>query len=156
MCEVEIERRKRKDIFFMPLDSKSITPIDSESVRSFSSGATRHIDDNKHDYEGYLSPYAIRRYGEYMLGHQIQADGTKRASDNWQKGIPVDVYMKSLFRHVVDSWSIRRGLHTIDTKDGHKVDIEEALCGVLFNAFGLLHEILKEKHYGPSNQENPS
>ena len=113
------------------------------SVRTFSSGATRHADDKKYDYEGFLSPWAIRRYGEYMHAHRVQADGTKRDSDNWQKGIPIDQYMKSLLRHVFDVHSIHRGLKTFDTKDGEEIGIEDALCGVIFNAFGFLHERLK-------------
>jgi len=64
-------------------------------MRQFDSGATRSNDDNKPDYEGFLSPLVIRRFGEYMVKHQIQEDGKKRASDNWQKGIPKDQYIKS-------------------------------------------------------------
>ena len=112
-------------------------------MRTFESGATRHVDDKKIDYEGFLSPWAIRRYGEYMLGHCVQADGTLRDSDNWQLGIPLDQYMKSLLRHTLDAWSIRRGLQALDAKDDHEVDVEEALCGVIFNAMGFLHEHLK-------------
>ena len=117
----------------------------SDKMRTFDSGATRHIDDKKIDYEGFLSPWALRRYGEYMLANRIQANGELRDSDNWQKGIPPDVYIKSLLRHALDAWSIHRGLRVFDTKDGHEVDIEEALCGNIFNAFGRLHEHLKAK-----------
>ena len=116
-------------------------------VRTFASGATRHTDDKKHDYEGFLSPWAIRRYGEYMHAHRVQADGELRDSDNWQKGIPRDQYMKSLLRHSIDVWSIFRGLFTFDKKDDSKVGIEDALCGVIFNASGLLHEILRKRDY---------
>ena len=118
---------------------------DMSPVRTFGTGATRHADDKKHDYEGFLSPWAIRRYGEYMHSHRTQADGSKRDSDNWQKGIPIDQYMKSFFRHAIDAWSIHRGLPTFDAKDGSEIFIEDALCGALFNAFGYLHERLKEE-----------
>jgi len=113
------------------------------SVRKFGTGATRHVDDKKIDFEGHLSVLALREYGAYMHGHRVQADGTKRDSDNWQKGIPFDVYLKSLFRHTLDTWAIHRGVPTFDVKDGHEVDIKEALCGTIFNAFGYLHEFLK-------------
>ncbi|KKN49451.1 hypothetical protein LCGC14_0642880 [marine sediment metagenome] len=117
----------------------------SDKMRTFDSGATRNVDDEKIDYEGFLSPWVIRRYGNYMHSHRIQADGKVRDSDNWQRGLPPDVYIKSLLRHALDAWSIRRGLRTFDTKDGHEVDIEEALCGIIFNASGYLHEHLKAK-----------
>ena len=127
-------------------DAIPIPPeISGKSIRTFTSGATRHVDDKKHDYEGFLSPWALRRFGEYMHSHRIQADGSKRDSDNWQKGIPVDQYMKSLLRHTLDAWSMHRGLRTFDTKDSSEVDVDDALCAILFNAFGYLHEILKEK-----------
>jgi len=122
-------------------DQHMVPPGDK--LRTFETGATRHVDNKKHDYEGYLSIRALRCYGDYMLGHQIQADGTRRDSDNWQKGIPLEVYMKSLVRHTFDVWAIGRGIVTTDTKDDHEVVIEEALCGVIFNAFGYLHEFLK-------------
>ena len=117
----------------------------SDKMRTFDSGATRNVDDEKIDYEGFLSPWVIRRYGNYMHTHRIQADGKVRDSDNWQRGLPPDVYIKSLLRHALDAWSICRGLRTFDTKDGHEVDIEEALCGIIFNASGYLHEHLKAK-----------
>lgn len=125
-----------------------------EGMRTFPSGATRDADDKKHDFEGFLSPWAIRRYGAYMHSHRIQADGKMRDSDNWQKGsgIPLEVYVKSLLRHTFDVWSIHRGLSTFDTKDGHEVDIEDALCAILFNAFGALHEYLKASEVPPEER----
>ncbi len=115
----------------------------ADNVRMFGSGATRHTDDKKLDFEGFLSPLALRAYGEYMHSNRIQADGTKRDSDNWQKGIPIEEYMKSLMRHTLDTHAIHRGHTVYDTKDGHVVDIVEALCGDIFNSFGYLHEYLK-------------
>ena len=122
-------------------------------VRAFASGATRDVDDKKYDYEGFLSPRAIRRYGEYMNKHKHQADGSIRASDNWQRGIPIPVYMKSLLRHTLDAHAIHRGLRTFDTKDGSEVGIEDTLCAILFNAFGYLHEHLKQKEREATNEQ---
>jgi hypothetical protein len=113
-------------------------------MREFATGATRDSDNTKPDYEGFLSPTAIRRYGEYMTQHRKQADGKIRASDNWQKGIPTDAYIKSLFRHFIDAWTINRGIEVFDEKDGHQVFMDEALCAVIFNAMGYLHEITKK------------
>lgn len=104
-------------------------------MRVFDSGATRDSDDNKHDYEGFLSPLVIERFGEYMTKHRKQADGRLRDSDNWQKGIPKDAYAKSLWRHFLSFWKAHRGY-----KDE---DIEESLCAMLFNIQGYLHEKLK-------------
>ena len=104
--------------------------------RTFESGATRDTDTGKLDYEGFLSPLVLERYAQYLNKHRTMKDGTERASDNWQNGIPLSVYMKSLLRHVVAVWTIHRGWP-------HKEDLEEALCAVMFNTMGYLHEILK-------------
>jgi hypothetical protein len=112
--------------------------------RTFETGATRDADFDKPDYEGYLSPLSIERYGQYMLKHQLQSDGTKRDSDNWQKGIPLAQYVKSLLRHVVQVWKVHRG-YQIDGSSRDPQDIEEILCAVIFNAQGMLHEIIKKR-----------
>jgi hypothetical protein len=51
-------------------------------IRSFKTGATRDTDEGKHDFEGYLSPTVINRFGEYMTKNRIQSDGSLRDSDN--------------------------------------------------------------------------
>ena len=114
-------------------------------MREFSSGATRDDTTGKPDYEGYLSPLALDRYGKYMLAHQVQADGKLRLSDNWMKGMGQDVYMKSAWRHFVTWWKLHRGYPCKDERDGHEITVDEAICGVLFNAFGYMHETLKQK-----------
>lgn len=103
-------------------------------LRKFESGATRTNEEGKPDYEGFLSPLVIREYGAYMHKNRLQPDGTLRESDNWQKGIPLDAYMKSLFRHFVEAWTIHRG---------GEGNMEETLCAILFNASGYLHELKK-------------
>lgn len=116
-------------------------------MRVFNTGATRDDDETKNDYEGFLSPLVIEAFGNYMTMHRKQADGKLRDSDNWQKGIPQDVYMKSMWRHFLDVWKVHRG-HTIN-KDGHVWDKIECLNALLFNVMGMLHEELKqqeEKH----------
>lgn len=106
-------------------------------MRKFDSGATRNDDTENLDYEGFLSPLALKAFAEYMHKHRKQADGELRASDNWQKGIPKEAYMKSGFRHFMDWWLEHRGS---ESREG----MEDALCGLLFNVFGYLHEITKE------------
>ena len=107
-------------------------------MRKFKTGATRDTDNNKLDYEGFLSPLVLERFAEYMHENRIQADGNLRDSDNWQKGIPQKEYMKSGFRHFFAWWKEHRGHKTPD-------GIEKNICALMFNAMGYLHEILKEK-----------
>jgi hypothetical protein len=108
------------------------------AMRTFASGATRDSEDGKMDYEGFLSPLVLQRFAEYMHKHREQADGTLRSSDNWQKGMDRDVYMKSLFRHFVDLWLLHRGLRSAAVNP----DIEDALCACLFNIQGYLFEVI--------------
>lgn len=112
--------------------------LNPNEMRVFDTGATRNVDLDKLDYEGFLSPLAIQRYAEYLHKHRFQADGKVRDSDNWQKGIPLSVYMKSLWRHFMDLWKAHRGYDSAEP-------IEEALCAILFNSQGYLFEVLKAK-----------
>jgi hypothetical protein len=78
---------------------------ETKVVRTFGTGATRDLDVNKLDFEGFLSPLVLKRYAEHMHKARKLPDGSLRASDNWQLGIPKDAYMKSMFRHFFDVWS---------------------------------------------------
>jgi hypothetical protein len=109
-------------------------------MRTFDTGATRDTDISKLDYEGFLSPLVLKRYAEYLNKHRVQADGKLRDSDNWQKGIPLDVYMKSMWRHFMDVWLRHR-----DSRIRSDDLLEESLAAVIFNASGYLHEILKNQ-----------
>lgn len=107
-------------------------------MRQFESGATRNLDANKLDFEGFLSPSVMRRFAEYMHANRVQADGVLRDSDNWQKGIPPTAYMKSGFRHFFAWWAFHRG-------EPAGEDVEDSLCALIFNAQGYLHELLKAR-----------
>ena len=109
-------------------------------MRTFSSGATRDSDHGKLDFEGFLSPLALQAFAEYMHANRVQSDGNVRASDNWQKGIPLDAYMKSMWRHFFAVWSTYRD--EIDTGSTKNEQVQN-LCALLFNVQGMLHEILK-------------
>lgn len=115
----------------------------TELVRKFETGATRSSDTGKFDYEGFLSPLVLLRFGEYMHKHRLQPDGSLRASDNWQKGIPLDQYIKSQLRHNMDLWLHHRGHSDLTTED-----LEDTLCALMFNTMGYLHETLKAKKNG--------
>ena len=108
-------------------------------LRKFDTGATRNIEINELDFEGFLSPLVLKCFAEYMHKHRYQKDGGIRASDNWQKGIPKSSYMKSGYRHFMDWWLEHRGF---ESRDG----MEDALCGLFFNVQGYLLEYLKEKY----------
>jgi hypothetical protein len=104
-------------------------------MRQFDTGATRDDDQDKFDYEGFISPVVLERFAAYMHKHREQADGKLRDSDNWQKGIPISQYMKSFIRHTIDLWKAWR-----------KADVdamEELACAVMFNIQGLLFELLR-------------
>ena len=116
-------------------------PGQAKMVRTFATGATRDTDDNKLDYEGFLSPLVLERYAEYMHIHRKQSDGRLRSSDNWQKGMPRNAYMKSMWRHFHDVWKGHR-----EGQAQISVTLEEALCALMFNVMGMLHEILKGRN----------
>lgn len=109
-------------------------------MREFKSGATRNNSDHKFDYEGFISPSAMYKFAKYMHSHRKQVDGTLRDSDNWQKGIPKDVYVKSLTRHFFDFWRLQRGEKVINPDNNKPSTEEELLCAIMFNTQGLLHE----------------
>ena len=107
-------------------------------IRRFESGATRDTDEGKLDFEAYLSPLVLLRYAQYMQKHQTRSDGTKRAGDDWQAGMPKAEYMKSMLRHVFDVW-----LHYRNHGDMAREDLETALCAVIFNVMGYLFNELE-------------
>lgn len=114
-------------------------------MREFKTGATRNSDEDKFDYEGFLSPVVLERFAEYMHLHRKQADGRLRASDNWQKGIPLEAYMGSGWRHFFSWWKAHRGYKTEE-------DIETSLCALLFNVQGYLHELLTKDNKHSRNE----
>lgn len=114
-------------------------------ARLFDTGATRDVEDHKHDFESFLSPLVIREFAAYMHEHRFQSDGKMRDGDNWQKGMPLESLMKSMFRHFMDVWTLHRSSYVRPLMDfaGEEVRMEDALCGVLFNVQAYLHELLK-------------
>lgn len=107
------------------------------AIRRFETGATRDTDEGKLDYEGFLSPLVIKAFAEYMHEKRKMPDGSLRSGDNWQKGIPLEAYMKSMWRHFFSVWEIYRA--------GSISFAEEELLALLFNVQGMAHEILKGK-----------
>lgn len=118
------------------IDAGFVPKKSAGKTRTFVTGATRDTDEGKLDFEGFLSPFALQAYAEYMHKHRVQSDGSLRASDNWQKGIPVEQYVKSLWRHFFAVWKgWRQG----------KIEVED-VCALLFNGMGVLHELVTRKN----------
>lgn len=115
-------------------------------MRKFDSGATRDTDENKLDYEGFLSPLVLEKYAQYLHKHRIQSSGKLRGSDNWQKGIPKETYIKSAWRHFMSWWLIHRNYPPRYEK-GNLINLEDSLCAIIFNTSGYLYEILKPHPY---------
>jgi len=112
-------------------------------MRKFESGATRNdLTEDKIAYNKLFNPAVVWVYGQYMKKHSMQEDGNRRSYDNWQKGIPVTVYLESLSRHAEDVQ-----LHGEGNGDLATEAYSDALCGVLFNTIGLLFEHLISEEY---------
>jgi hypothetical protein len=111
-------------------------------MRQFDSGATRNDDAAKFDYEGFLNPEALHAFGAYMHAHRRQRDGQLRDADNWQKGIPLRTYVKSLVRHTIDLWRMERGYAVVNPDTGAPHTREELCCAIVFNAMGYLKEVV--------------
>jgi hypothetical protein len=114
-----------------------VKKAESGPMRVFATGSKRNVETGKLDFEGFLSPLVLERFARYMHHHRRQRDGALRDSDNWQKGMPRDVYMKSAWRHFMAWWMAHRQWQPSTPRQ-----LENALCGVLFNASGYLHEHL--------------
>ena len=115
----------------------------AKTTQSFATGATRSADEHKYDFEGFLSPLVLERFGAYMHQHRVQRDGSVRASDNWQAGIPIHKYVKSLVRHTFDLWRAYRGTTVIDKDTNQPVTILDLLMAILFNTQGMALEMLR-------------
>lgn len=110
-------------------------------IRQFSTGANRDTDEGKLDYEGFYSPLVIEAFAKYMHKNRFLKDGSIRDSDNWQNLFGdhhEDVCMKSAFRHFMDLWQLHRGYEA-------REDIDDAICGIMFNVMAYYHKILKDK-----------
>jgi hypothetical protein len=107
-------------------------------MREFDTGATRDSNEDKLNYEGFLSPIVLKAFAEYMHEHRKQSDGKLRDADNWQRGFGpnhYDVCIESLFRHFMDLWLEHRGWESREGK-------EKALMGLLFNTMAYAHQYL--------------
>lgn len=107
--------------------------------RVFASGAIRDTEEGKLDFEGFLSPQALEAFAQYMHFHRHMPDGTLRNSDNWQRGIPQDVLMKSAWRHFFALWYDFRGVDSSNYRN-----FLAHCCGVMFNIQGLMKDYISK------------
>ncbi len=117
--------------------------IGAGAIRTFDTGATRNLEEGKYDYEAFLSPLVLERFAAYMHANRLQADGTLRDGDNWQKGIPMSAYMKSGWRHFFEWWKWHRRAQAVPLHPSQQTLLEDALCALLFNVMGYLFEYLR-------------
>ncbi len=115
----------------------------TKEIRQFNSGATRDTVEGKLSYVRALSPIVLQRYVQYLDVHRKQSDGSMREFDNWKQGIPKEAYLDGSGRHFVAMWLLEHGFPASDNHG--PVTLEDSLCGIIFNAMGRLHELLKEK-----------
>ncbi len=116
-------------------------------TRKFNTGATRDNNTDKPNYAGFFSPLVIKRFGEYMMKHQVLPDGSKRNADNWKQLFGdnhATVCFESNLRHVIDLWLIHDDMASL-SRDEH----QDVLCAMMFNTMAELYKILKDKHEEP-------
>ena len=101
--------------------------------RKFSTGAVRDVVDEKLRFNMYNSPLVEYRFAKYML-----ANAKKYGEGNWKKGIPKEVYLESLLRHVMALWLKEECGIDDGTSSDHA-------SGVRFNIDGFMQEEEVEK-----------
>jgi len=114
-------------------------------IRQFKTGANRDTNQNKLEFARFLSPIVVQRYAEYMNKNRFLSNGDIRDPDNWQKLFGKNhqqVCLDSLMRHVMDVWLENDGY---ESREG----MEDALCGIIFNAMAILYKIEHDKQVLP-------
>ena len=132
-------------------------------MRDFGTKAVRDVDLGKMDYDGCFSPLVLHMFASFMQEHNRTVDGTVRTCSDWKAGWPKEAYMKSMWRHFFDLWTLYGGMfvykertrggeftHILprrpkaaEAKGWTEETIETAGLALLFNLQGFLHEHLK-------------
>ena len=127
---------KKKDQVCQNDNKDRFDELLKNQVRQFKTGATRSADDGKLDYARFNDPMVEKIYAMYLHKHRLQPDGKMREPDNWKMGIESSVYLSSLMRHVHDIW-----LHMHQYSNEAEEDLQDSLCGAMFNIKGLVYEL---------------
>lgn len=139
---LDIEARDRAETE-QAIDARMKAQIGNGAQEGFTTGATRSTSEGKVDFEGHINPEVLAIYGDYMHRHRVQRNGKLRASDNWQQGIPLHRYMKSLLRHTFELWRMWRGTGVVNPDSGGFFQFRDVLCAILFNVMGMIYEMNK-------------
>lgn len=118
--------------------AEKVSDETGRGYREFSTGATRDTAIGKMDPARYEDPAVHDAYYRYMHEKQEMPDGTIRAGDNWQKGIPPEELMSSLARHYHDIYLHLKGEGALATEP-----LDRALCGARFNVHALHRHLIK-------------
>lgn len=111
------------------------------AAREFTTGAKRDTEEGKLRFHAALSPYALEAWVDYCRRHNNQVH---RCEENWKRGMPLESFISSHFRHAHHWWKMHdTTLGNGDLTEGERRELIEALCAVLFNAHGYLHELTK-------------
>ena len=124
----------------MPDVINGVPQTDDGTMRTFESGATRDTNDGKLNFAGFLSLPALTQYAKYMSMNRLQSDGGIRDADNWKAGFPIESYVESAFRHYLDWLKYHQSDNRTPEMNNEGI---AAVCGLIFNAMGFLHEWLK-------------
>lgn len=140
----KLQKDLERDLITTGRGGLNVTSTEAiDKLDKFITGATRNVSVDKPDYEGFLSPEVMAMYGRYMQDNRLQKNGEVRASDNWQQGIPLANYMKSLLRHVFELWYYHRtGRLPINTDTGYPFTQEQMFSAIMFNVMGYAKETL--------------
>lgn len=98
------------------------------SITKFDTGAIRDSQEGKETYVETVSFRALRRFATYMTGKK-----KKYGAGNFKKGIPIENYEESLWRHVIKYFENKYEGGTVEKEEDH-------LAAIVFNTFGIMHE----------------
>lgn len=103
-------------------------------MRHFASGATRDNDSRKLDFDAIFDPRVLEAFAHYMNICRETPEGLREA-DNWKHGFPMDVLMKSMWRHFFALW-----------KSHHEFNGDHPLvaaCALLFNVQAYMKQLIE-------------
>lgn len=106
---------------------------DEREKRQFNTGAVRDVELGKEDFTEGISWLALKRFAQYM-----DSKAVRYGRGNWRKGIPPESYVKSLARHLQK--------FLVEWEDGICEEHDDHLSAMVFNLFGIMHELELHKY----------
>lgn len=106
-------------------------------MRKFETGATRNSDEGRYNPARSIGWRAMAAYANWVEKHATLPDGSKRPTDNWKKGFPLDAIEVSLGRHAMEF------LAAVERGDYEAAD--ESAMGIWFNCQAYVFEREKAK-----------